>query len=213
MLFQAEHATGLERVEERLEHRVSEPGLGPVVNVAEGQHHVGRARRRGREQRGRENLGRHRLAVHVGPGSELGEEGLVPRLHEVRRGADAHGRARGIEVALITQHRRQHYGEPAGCGPDLDHGHVRLQAEKLERFLGMAIAIAGAVGVGTVIAGDGLIKQGIDIGGPDHRGGKGGGESEGAKQVLEHGGSPAVVLVAAETTSVIGSLPQWRFFC
>src|SRR5205814_10731942 len=51
---------------------------------------------------------------------------------------------RGDVVPARAQVRREDLAVPAVRRPDLDHGHVRLEAEELQRFPRMAITVARA---------------------------------------------------------------------
>jgi len=61
--------------------------------------------------------------------------------------ATANRRLHGSNVvAVVMQQRRENLAVPAAAGSDFDHRLIRLDAEKLQGGLGMAIHVAGAVG-------------------------------------------------------------------
>ncbi len=152
----AEHAARAQGLEEGLEHRRFAAVVHPVVHVAEGQHHVGRARL-AQHRRVRVDLDQGGVAVDVRPRRQLLAQ-LGVGVGVVVAGALVGGLGRVVEhahvAALVLGQRRQDLGVPAAAGGDFDDGLPGLHAEERKGFARMTIAIAGDVGGITPAAGD-----------------------------------------------------------
>jgi hypothetical protein len=57
------------------------------------------------------------------------------------------------------EERREYFGVPAAAGSHLDHRHVWLDAEELQRFDRVAVLIARLVRSRTPVAADGLLQR------------------------------------------------------
>ncbi len=66
---------------------------------------------------------------------------------------------RGVQLAPALQHRREHFGPPAAARPDLHHGHVAAQTEERQRLLRVAIAVARAIALAALGAGQRRIER------------------------------------------------------
>ena len=160
----AEHAAGLQRSEHRPECElggVRRPVafLEPVVHVAERHDEIGRAGRRDRqlvreevERRGRDGTVQIRVCAHL----------RRERVHLALLVRERRFRAvlRDVELAALAQHGRKHLRVPTAARPDLDDGHLRSEAEELERLLWMAIAVARFVRVAAMRARECRIDRG-----------------------------------------------------
>ena len=126
----------------------------PVVNVAKSQNHISRAH--GGDfslVRRLERSYDHRTIIR-GVGLELLREGRRAR-------SPSH---RFVKLAMVFEKGRQDLGIPTVPGPDLDHRHIGLDPKEGERFQGMAIFVAGLVGLGTLRSANCSPKRGHGAG-------------------------------------------------
>ena len=139
VLFDAEHAAGLQRAEGVGEDLVGIAAGHPVVHVAEGEHGVGRAV--GREARaGARGDGERDVAIGVGTLDEGRAVGVDIRARAFGGGGIDMG---GVELAAAAlQVGPEDGGVPAAAGRDFDDGVGGLYAEEGERLDGMAPFVA-----------------------------------------------------------------------
>ncbi len=150
MLDNAEHAAGFQRGEGLLEDLGLVPAGHPIVHVAEGQNEVGLALRREPVR-----FGRQEAVFDLAEEFRRAAISLLKALQRPRRafrglGIEHHG---GVGPIACGEIGRDHLRVPAAAGPDLDHRLVRLEAEKLKRFLRVPPSIARTLLLGSPVAG------------------------------------------------------------
>ncbi len=107
------------------------------MDVAHEQHHVGRSRRRHRRRTGAEG-GELDGAIQLLVRQDAGLQGVVDG-DLGRVGVRPLEEARQIErAAAPIQIGRQDFRIPAAAGPEVDHRHLRLQAEETQGLDRMA---------------------------------------------------------------------------
>ncbi len=142
MLLDAEDSAWLERAEGRSEYVLLDAGPSPVMNVAECHDHI------------RRSIGRD---LHLSRGKH-GQFDLVERFRvsveqrmqlavvsQVALAGRSRIHRRGIQCAVLAQVWGKNLRIPAAEGPQLDDGHVRLNAEEGQRFDWMTVGVSRLV--------------------------------------------------------------------